>query len=326
MNKILDIKEIISGAKRIGITGHERPDGDCIGSTLALYNYIKKLVADDVSVDIYLEKLGPRYAYLKGYEDVNSEYGDKEQYDVFFGLDSSTPDRYGMARQYFDAAKVSVCIDHHISNDGFGKLMYIDGYASSASELVYRLIPDDMLDKDIAVCIYSGIISDTGVLQYSSTSPETLRAVARLIEFGFNFQEIIDKTFYEKTYKQNLLLGRALLESVRFLDEQAIFSVVDKKMMGFYEAAPKDLDGIVNQMLLTKGVHCAVFLYETGDLEYKVSMRADDRVDVSRIAKIFSGGGHKKAAGCTMTGTMYDVINNISFYIEEELKKDGLNA
>jgi len=317
---MLNIKEIIKDARRIGITGHERPDGDCIGSTLGLYNYITSIVDDTVTVDIFLEKLGPRYSYLESFDKVNSEYGDQEQYDVFFGLDCSTMDRYGLAQKYFENAKTSVCIDHHISNEGFGMLRYIDGGASSASELVYNLIPEDELTEEIAICLYSGIISDTGVLKYSNTKPETLMAVAKLISFGFDFSTIIDTSFYEKTYIQNQILGRALVESVRFMDGNAIFCVVSKKMMEFYGAEGKDLDGIANQMLLTKGVHVALFLYEIGDLEYKISMRADELVDVSKIAVYYGGGGHKKAAGFTMKGTSHDVINNISAHIEKQLK------
>lgn len=319
MSDILNIKELIKGARTIAISGHERPDGDCIGSTLGLYNYIKKVVSKDVKVTVYLDKLGPKYSYLAGFCDVDSDFEDTKPYDVFFGLDCSTTDRYGQALKYYENAKTTVCIDHHISNTGFGSFRYIDGYASSACELVFRLIPDEELDENIAVCLYSGIISDTGVLRFSNTSPATLKAVARLIEFGFDFSDIIDKSYYEKTYVQNNILGRALVESVRFLDNRAIFSVVTRKMMEFYDATPKDLDGIVNQLLMTKGVHCAVFLYECDSLKYKVSMRSDGSVDVAKIAVMFGGGGHSRAAGCTLNGTAYDVINNLSGYIEKDL-------
>ena len=314
---MLNIREIVRDAKRIGITGHEKPDGDCIGSTLGLYNYIKKIVPEDTQVDILLDELGDRYSYLKGFEAIDPECGEREKYDVFFGLDSSTLDRYAGRRDYFEGAEKSVCIDHHISNAGFGDLSYIDGEASSASELIFRLIPDEELDRDIAICLYSGIISDSGVLQFSCTSPQTLRAAARLLEFDFDFPAIIERSYYEKTYVQNQILGRALIESVTFLDGRAIFSVVSRKMMDFYEAKSKDLDGIVNQLLHTRGVHCAIFLYETGDMQYKVSMRSDEWVDVAEIALLHAGGGHVRAAGCTMQGNYYDVINSLSKSIEE---------
>lgn len=319
MNGLLDIKKIVEGAGRIGITGHERPDGDCIGATLGLYNYLKKICPKGTVIDIFLETLGPKYSYLKSFDEISFEFGPQERYDVFFTLDCSTIDRFPKAGEYFEKAGKTVCIDHHVSNDGFGTECYVDGDASSASELVCRLIPKEEMDEDIAICLYSGIISDSGVLQYSCTSPETLRTVADLISFGFDFTAIIDRSYYEKTYVQNQLLGRALVESVRFLDGRAIFTCVSKSMMDFYEATPKDLDGIVNQLLLTKGVKCAVFMYESDNMQYKVSLRGDNDVNVAKIAVMFGGGGHVKAAGCTMSGTMYDVINNISEQIEKQL-------
>ena len=320
MIDLIDIKEIIKDAKRIAITGHERPDGDSIGSTLALYNYLKKTVPGDVQIDLFLEKLGVRYSFLKSFECINSDYGEQEPYDLFFGLDCSTIDRYGNAEAYFRQAQKTVCIDHHISNEGFGTFRYIVPEASSTGELIYDLIPKDEMDEDIALCIYSAMISDTGVLRYSNTSPKTLRIAAELISYGFDFPRVIDRVFFEKTYTQNQLLGRVLLESVRFLNGRAIFSSVSRKTLSFYEATSKDLDGCVNQLLLTRGVSCAILLCETGSHEYKVSMRSDENVDVSRIALAFGGGGHVRAAGCTMYGTVYDVINSISLYIEKDLE------
>ena len=316
---MINIKEIVSGATSIAISGHERPDGDCIGSTLGLYNYLRKIMPADTKIVVYLDKLGPRYSYLAGFENVDSEYEQCEPYDVFFSLDCSTPDRLGRAQDYLASAGKSVCIDHHVSNLGFCDERFIDGDASSACELVFRLVPDDELDENIAICLYSGIISDTGVLSFSCTSPETLRAAARLIEFGFDFSDIIQKSYYEKTYVQNMLLGLTLVDSVRFYDDKAIYGVVSDARMKEYDATPKDLDGIVNQLLATKGVHFAVFMYESGDHQYKVSMRSDGAVDVSKIAVAFEGGGHERAAGCTIMGTPEEVIGKLSEHLKNYL-------
>ena len=164
------------------------------------------------------------------------------------------------------------------------------------------------------------MIHDTGIFQYSNTSPNTLRTAAELIEYGFDFSSLIDETFYEKTYTQNQLLGRALLESIIFMHGKCIVSAIDKKTLEFYNATAKDLDGIVNQLRITKGVECAIFMYATGNLEYKVSLRSCKYVDVSKIAAFFGGGGHIRAAGCTINGTFYDVVNNISKQIALQMK------
>ena len=115
-------------------------------------------------------------------------------------------------------------------------------------------------------------------------------------------------------------MGRAILESVRFMDNRCIVSVINRKMMDFYQVNSKDLDGIINQLIAVKDVECAIFMYETGTLEYKVSMRSKGKVDVAAVAVKFGGGGHVRAAGCTMNGTCHDNINNLSIEIAAQLE------
>ena len=114
-------------------------------------------------------------------------------------------------------------------------------------------------------------------------------------------------------------MGRAILESVRFMHDKCIVSMVSRRMMDFYQVTPQDLDGIVNQLLAVKGVECAIFMYEIRTLEYKISMRSKGRVDVAGVAMRFGGGGHVRAAGCTMNGTYHDNINNLAIGIAEQL-------
>ncbi len=158
------------------------------------------------------------------------------------------------------------------------------------------------------------------MLQYSNTAPSTLKAAAELISYGFDFSRLIDETFYEKTYVQNQILGRALLESILFMNGKCVVSMVDKKTMNFYEVEPHDLEGIVSQLRNTKGVECAIFMYQTDTLEYKVSLRSNGKVDVAKVASFFGGGGHVRAAGATMQGTFHDIVNNLSAQIAIQLK------
>ena len=211
-------------------------------------------------------------------------------------------------------------IDHHISNPGTGDENYVVPQASSASELVTDVIDMNRMDRDIAEALYMGIICDTGVFKYSNTSPKTMQIGAELISYGFDFGSLIDSVFYEKTYNQNQMLGRALLESTLFMNGRCIASAVTRQTMEFYQAKSSDLDGIVSQLMLTAGVDCAIFLYETGTQEFKVSLRSNGSVNVAEVAQLFGGGGHARAAGCTMNGTVYDVINNLSRYIEQQFE------
>ncbi len=182
------------------------------------------------------------------------------------------------------------------------------------------------MDEEIAKAVYIGIAHDTGVFRYSNTSPHTLETAAKLLAFGFDFSELIEKTFFEKTYVQTQIMGRAVLESVRFMNDRCIVSMVTRRMMEFYQVSTKDLDGIVNQLQVVSGVDCAIFMYEIGTLEYKVSMRSNGKVNVADVAVKFGGGGHVRAAGCTMNGTYHDNINNLSREIAGQLKKQKEQA
>lgn len=323
----MKLTEIIKGAKTIGISGHIRPDGDCTGSTMALYLYLKK-ICSEASIHLFLENRQEIMQDMKYLSEIDTDYGYAGDFDVFFALDCAK-DRLGKAEKYFDNAGKTVNIDHHVSNkNGCAMVNFVEPEASSTSELIYELIKADenalsieeRMDEDIALAIYIGMIHDTGVFQYSNTTPRTLVDASELITYDFDFPRIIEETFYQKTYLQNQIMGRALLESIRFMDGRCIVACVDRKTMDFYGAVPADLDGIVNQLRNIKDVDCAVFMYELGPLEYKVSMRANEKVNVSQVASFFGGGGHVRAAGCTMNGTFHDCINNLSLHIEKQLE------
>lgn len=328
MEKIQLLEEC-KAAKNIVISGHNRPDGDCVGSCMALYLYLKKALPD-AQVKICLDEPPEIYQCIKGFNEIDTTYTVEDTVDVFIALDCEKS-RLGEAETLFANAKKRINIDHHISNErGCGDVNYVVPGISSTAELVYELMEKQYIDAEIAKAVYIGIVHDTGIFMYSNTTPRTLRIAAELIEYGFDFTAVVDETFYEKTYTQNQLLGRALLESIMFMDGKCIVSVITKKTLDFYNATPKDLDGIVNQLRIIKGVECAIFMYETGNLEYKVSLRSCNYVDVSKVATYFGGGGHVRAAGCNMNGTFHDVINNISgqivLQIKEYEEKQGVNG
>ncbi|MCR5177820.1 MAG: bifunctional oligoribonuclease/PAP phosphatase NrnA [Lachnospiraceae bacterium] len=313
---------ISSKTASIGISGHVNPDADCTGAALALKQYISKRYPD-IRVDVFLDEIPTMYGFMKGSGDVITDgASDVEHYDIFIAVDCEKS-RTGAAEKHFDNAVLKVNIDHHVSNRGTGDEIFIDPDAGSSCELVYEILDREYIDRNIAETIYCGIISDTGVFKYNSTSPKTMRIGAELISYGFDFTELIDRTFYRKTYLQNQLLGRVLMESTLLMNGKVILGIVTRKTLDFYNAKSSDLEGIASQLMLTTGVVCAVFLHETGSLEFKVSLRSNGMVDVSRIASIFGGGGHVRAAGCTLNGTSHDCINNISKYVAEQLAGVG---
>ncbi len=313
----VNLLEECKNAGRIGISGHVRPDGDCVGAVLSLQMYLRKCLPA-AQVEVYLEKPADIFSEIRGFDEIHSDFPEEDPFDVFFALDCGA-ERLGGAEKYFRSAGKRINIDHHLREEGSGDVNHIVPQASSTCELLYDLMEEDKLDRDIAMALYIGIIHDTGVFQYSCTAPATMEKGAKLIAYGFDFPRLIQETFYLKTYVQAQVMGRALMESVRFLEGRCIVSSVDSRTMEIYQVGPKDLDGIVNQLKNIKGVECAIFMYQTGPLEYKVSLRSGEKVNAAQVASYFGGGGHARAAGCTMTGTFHDCVNNLSLHIERQL-------
>lgn len=311
-----NLDEVIRGMHSIGIAGHVRPDGDCVGSCLGVYNYIRTYYPD-IDVRIYLEPIPNIFKFMNDSSQIRSEYTDEIIFDLFIALDCGDAGRLGEANKYFESARHTVCIDHHLSNQSFAEQNYIFPEASSASELVFELIDPEKITKEIAECLYTGIVHDTGVFQYSCTSAKTMNIAGILMDKGIDYSRIIDETFYAKTFEQNQVLGYALLNSRLYLDGKVIASCVTDEVMHRYHVLPKHLDGIVSQLRVTQGVEVAIFLYQTGDNSFKVSTRASGDVNLAEIAMKFGGGGHAKAAGFSMDGEPEQIIG----LINEEIKK-----
>ncbi|WP_297979477.1 DHH family phosphoesterase, partial [uncultured Methanobrevibacter sp.] len=186
---MMKIDELASSVHSIAISGHIKPDGDCVGSVLALYNYLK-VNYPALCVDVYLEEPSDKYRFLKGFEDMHVSFDRDQTYDLMVSLDCSTLERLGDAQNYFKTAGHTICLDHHISNQGYADENYIYGDVSSACEVLYRILDPEKLNREIAICLYTGIISDTGVFKYPATSPETMRVAANLMEYGIPTNEI----------------------------------------------------------------------------------------------------------------------------------------
>lgn len=314
---MIDIYKEVKDAGLIGISGHIKPDGDCIGSTIALCLYLRKRFPDK-KIKLNLDPVAPCFASVPSIDIICSDYAD-EVYDVYFAVDT-IPGRMGGGEKLYNKALKKINIDHHISNiDGSGDVNYIDPKASSASELIYRLIDKEYIDKDIAAALYIGIVHDTGVFQYASTSPDTLRAAADLVSTGFDFYRLIDETYYEKTYLQNLVCARIVSESKLYLDGKVIIGQINRETMNQMGAQSNDFDGVINQLRITQGVEVAVFMYPMNDVTLKVSLRSKLYVNVARIAESFGGGGHIRAAGFYFKDNPEGLTEKIVELIKEQI-------
>lgn len=310
------LDEILQNVKTVGISGHVRPDGDCVGSTLGVLNYIKTYFPQ-IEVSLYLDPIPNIFKFLRYSDQINSDRSENHIFDLYIALDCGDLGRLGDSAKYFEAAKKTLCVDHHVSNQSFADENVIDPNASSTCELVCRLIDEDKITKEIAECLYTGMVHDTGVFQYTCTSRETMDLGGMLMQKGIDFTKIVDETFYQKTFNQNKILGKALLNSKLYLDGQVNLSVISLEEMAQFDCEPKHLDGIVQQLRVTKGVRVAAFLYENEDHTYKVSTRANDDTDLAALAMAFNGGGHKKAAGFTIQGPLEEAIHLILGELEK---------
>lgn len=304
------LNKLLKGAATVAIGGHIRPDGDCVGSCMGLYQYIRDNFA--CKVDVYLEEVPEVFRFIKATDDIRHEIREGEKYDLFICLDCGDAMRLGFSAPLFETAEVTLCIDHHISNKAFAEHNYIVPDASSTSELVYNLLNEDKISLEIAEALYMGIAHDTGVFQYSCAKPDTFRVAAKLLETGIDAPTIIDTTYYEKTFAQNKVIAHAVAKSQLFLGGACIFSYIIKEEMKMFGVTSKDLEGIVSQLRITKGVEVAVFMYELEEGTYKVSLRSKRYANVSAVAQTFGGGGHIRAAGCSLTGTPEEILNKIS--------------
>ena len=308
MMKLDDI--FTKSIKTCAIVGHVSPDGDAVGSVTALYGYVRKNFPW-IDAELYIERPKESLMFLPGLADAFFDTPEDSVRDLFVSCDVSSTDRFGVAGNLFPLAKKTFCVDHHISNPLFADINVVDADASSCAEVLYTLMDPAGIDLDIATSLYTGIVHDTGVFQYSNTRGETLRIAADLLERGVPASRIIDESFNQRTMRQSRILGKVLQESMLYVDGKVIVGSVTLDDMSIYEVTKKDLDGIVSELRLVKGVLAAVFIYDTEPSVFKVSLRSNGDLDVSRAAGTFGGGGHIKAAGCTIEGRLSDVRDQL---------------
>lgn len=317
----LDLFKELKDAQTIGITGHIKPDGDCVGSCLALLAYVRKLFPA-AAAELFLEK--PEYSFdnIPLREEINSDYPERGDFDVFIVCDTNY-ERIGDAQRYFDKAKKTINIDHHISNaSGSAQINLVDPEAAACAEIIYSLMDKSLMDATIAELLYMGIAHDTGVFHFSNTRPQTMRICADLMEYSFDFSKMLDDSFFARTAVSNRLLAHVLLDSRLFHDERLIIGKSDWKLMREIGASRDDTGGIVERLRITRGVECAIYIYEKKPGQWKASLRSSsDLVNVAIVGEAFGGGGHARASGCEYNGDPEEFIKKLSEEVGRQLDK-----
>ena len=311
-----NIKEEIEKANSIVILTHESPDGDAVGSALAMYLTLKKL---GKQADVIIPEYSNVFRFLPGATEIKKE-GKEEPYDLAISVDVSTIKRLNGFANYFEDAKVRIQIDHHQANDMFADYNFVNPASPACAQNLILIIENlgVEIDKEIGTCLLTGIITDTGGFKYEGVSAETFEFASELLTKGVNVSEIYKKVLQMKT-KANFELRKLIMDRMEFInDEKITFTYITLEDFNKTKAEEGDHEGLVEVGRDIEGVEVSIFLRETEN-GYKASLRSNNYVNVSDVCIAFNGGGHIRAAGCTINATLQEakekIINEVNKYI-----------
>lgn len=317
MSTLDEILKEINNANDIVILTHNNPDGDAIGSSLAVYSALKMA---GKKVQIIIPELPRIFNFLPNSEDIRKE-GSKKEFDLAISLDCATIKLLNGWSNYFEDAKKRIVIDHHSTNSMYGDLNYVDLSAPACSQVLYSLFKyyNINITPEIGTCLMTGIITDTGGFQYSGVSKDTFQIAADLLVKGVNISKIYKKVFATRT-KGNFALRKIAIDRMQILENGKVsFTYITKQDEIDVNAETGDYEGIVDEGKNIEGVEVSIFLHETND-GFKVSTRANEYVNVSDVCLMFGGGGHPRAAGATMQGNPEQIKEKLLKEIKRQLK------
>ena len=314
------IARFILESKKIGITYHVSPDGDAVGSVLALFNALKSLNKDCyiISKDTLSENL----KFLKGSDEITGEITEPvDETDIVVVLDCGNLERVSANLKEFTGTIVN--IDHHLSNDKYGDVNYIDSNAAATAEIVFELLnlmgisfeKENSVIKDIGTCMYTSIVTDTGAYRHSNVTERTHKISAILKKIGVDNTFIYQSLFDNKDFSRIKLIGKALSNMQLILNGKVALLEIDKNFTADLGIDIGDTSDIISYGLQIKGVEVTLLLKEVED-GVKAGLRAKNYVDVRKIAEVFGGGGHIRASGIKMKNmsmeeAKYEILNEI---------------
>ncbi len=303
----MSVISAIKAAKNVLIVCHIRPDGDCLGSGFALTRIAEKL---GKNVDFVCDSpFPPAYSFIKDAAKLNDvKYGD---YDLAIAVDCAESARMGKYGEDFARSKSTINVDHHKTNDRFGKVNYVIPDLSSTCELLFSLIKDDgVIGADEATYLYLGLSTDTGNFMHSNVTPKTLETAAELLALGADLNAIVNG-FYRNNTKNKMALVQRALASVRYYnDDRVAIAVIKQSDLAETGCVISDTEGLIDYIMSIGAVKVAICMTEQRERSYKVSLRSKG-ADVSLVAGAFGGGGHKQASGCVANGYLEDVVEKL---------------
>ncbi|GAB4442194.1 MAG: bifunctional oligoribonuclease/PAP phosphatase NrnA [bacterium] len=309
------LKKTIEQSYSLIIASHVDPEGDAIGSSLALYFALKNM---GKKVCVYNESGVPRILrFLPGKENIVTSLESVNEYDAIFVVDCGDIDRLGKLKNRLEKLKI-INIDHHSTNNSFGHLNFVDKNAAAAGEVVYDILKrlNVPFTKEIAINLYTAVVVDTGSFRYASTTPKSFKIAAELLTMGVDPWEVAKNIYENFPFERMKLLGDVLQTMELVKGGLYAFLVVTKEMLAKYNATEDLTEGFVNFGRAVDGVEVSVLFKETGEDQYKLSFRSKGDLDVAKIAQRLGGGGHKNAAGCKLKGSLIEVKQKVIAAIE----------
>lgn len=302
----MTIIDYIKQAKNVLIVGHQRPDGDCLGSGLTILNICKKY---SVNADFICDSPIPaHFDFMPNKAAINVQ--NFSDYDLLITVDCADKFRMGKYIGYLQIPQ-SINIDHHKTNDNFAKLNIIERNASSTCEIIYKILkPLNELNDDIAFCLFVGLSTDTGHFMHNNTTAEVFAIASELCKFNVSSNQITNFVYKSNTMNKTKLIAKAI-DSMRFFCDNKICIIsVTQKMLNECSCDLSDTEGLIDFGMQIDTVDVAVCITEQLRPQYKVSYRSKT-IDVAASAGIFGGGGHTLASGCVANGSYEDVIRKI---------------
>lgn len=293
-----DAVKLINEANTIYVVGHENPDGDAIGSSYAICLALNKIGKD---AKVIMPKCSDSFKFLP-YIDIAVSSVDKFKYDLLIAVDSSNKNRLAISEEDFNKANNVLMIDHHVVDNAYGNVCVIDPEKPATCEIMYNFINNlgISIDKDIAAYLYLGIITDTGSFNYSSTLPSTFNIASELIKTGIDFSYICKMVNHTMKEGKLKLIAKAIDNMEIYYDGKFRYSYIDYNTIKKLGLDDEDSEGMTNYLNSVENTEVSAYIRQRMDLTYKVSLRSNGKIDVAKIAILFGGGGHKRAAGYTM--------------------------
>ncbi|MEW9121886.1 MAG: bifunctional oligoribonuclease/PAP phosphatase NrnA [Thermotaleaceae bacterium] len=318
-SSLSQIADVLEKGKRVLILPHIHPDGDTIGSSIALSLALKK---NKKEVFILAEDEIPQNLDFLPLENIHWKIPSGFQPDIVIAVDASDVKRLGKRADFIHAEIATVNLDHHVTNDYFAQYNYVDFQAAATGEVIYALLPflKVSLDDKIATSIYTAISTDTGSFKYDNTTAKTHQIVSELLRYSIDLSSITTALYQNKPFSQIKLLGEALNTLELYYSGKLAVIGITREMLENAKADISVVDGLIEFARDIKGVEVAVLLKNLSENEIKVGLRSKYDIDVSKIALLFGGGGHKKASGCTIFSTIENAKKQIIDVLKDNLE------